>query len=218
MIMDLFLDWASQNRVELLGTVFGLVYVWFSIRQSLLTWPAGIITSALYVWVFLTARLYAEMTLQLYYMVISVYGWWRWKGDDTAASDSKQLSISRTSSSLWQKLFALNICGTILFYLLLKHYTDSHIPLIDGLITSMSFIATWMLTQKKLEHWLLWIFIDLICVALYFTQGLYPSVFLFFVYMIMAILGFYEWRKQYRMHPDYRTERRDEIHVRRTLA
>ena len=194
--MNLFLDWAFSNKIELGGTVFGLIYVWFSIRQSLLTWPMGIITSLLYCGVFFAAKLYAGMGLQFYYLFISIYGWWSWKHGGQTDSGQKQLEVSRTSSILWIKLFILNMFLTFLLYLILSRYTDSPIPFGDGFTASLSILATWMLARKKIEQWLIWIFVDLVSAVLYLYRGLYPTVFLFLVYAIMAGVGFYEWQKK----------------------
>ncbi len=194
--MDSFLDWALSNKTELAGTIFGLVYVWFSIRQSLNTWPAGIITSMIYCWVFLEAKFYAGMGLQLYYLIISVYGWWSWTHGEKSNSGEDELRVSRTSQGLWIKLFSTNLILNVLMYFLLKRYTDSPVPFWDAFTTSLSIVATWMLARKKLEHWLIWIFVDFISASVYFHRGLYSTVFLFLVYAIMAGIGFYEWQKE----------------------
>lgn len=194
--MNIFFDWALSNKVELSGTVFGLIYVWFSIRQSIYTWPAGIITSLFYCWVFFAAKFYAGMGLQGYYVVISVYGWWSWHQGSNSDSGDEKLRVSYSNRNLWIKLFVLNLLLTLLMYYLLDRYTDSPIPFGDAFTTSLSIIATWMLARKKIEHWLIWIFIDLVSVTLYLYRGLYPTVFLFMVYAIMAGIGFYEWRKE----------------------
>jgi len=194
--MNVFIDWAFSNKVELLGTLFGLIYVWLSIRQSLHTWTAGIITSLLYCWVFFEAKFYAGMGLQGYYLIISIYGLRSWRSGGDNSSDGETLHISCTKVNLWVKLFILNLFLTLLVYSLLSRYTDSPIPFGDAFTTSLSIIATWMLARKKIEHWLIWIFIDLISSGLYLYRGLYPTVFLFLVYAVMAVIGYYEWRKE----------------------
>ena len=199
--MKVFFDWALSNKVELSGTIFGLIYVWFSIRQSILTWPAGIITSLLYCWVFLDAKFYAGMGLQSYYVVISLYGWWIWRQGANGGSNDEKLHVSFTDSNLWIKLSVITLLLTILMYYFLKSYTDSPIPFGDAFTTSLSIVATWMLTRKKIEQWLIWIFIDLISAGLYLYRGLYPTGFLFVVYAIMAGIGFYEWRKEHEKVP-----------------
>lgn len=182
--------------VELSGSVFGLIYVLLSIRQSIYTWPAGIITSLLYCWIFLEAKFYAGMGLQVYYVIISIYGWWNWSHGGQSGSGEEMLRVSYTTRDLWIKLFVLNLFLTLLMYYLLSRYTDSPIPFGDAFTTSLSIIATWMLARKKIEQWLIWIFIDLVSVGLYMYRGLYPTVFLFIVYAVMAVIGFYEWRKE----------------------
>ena len=194
--MNSFLDWAGSNKVELSGTIFGLIYIWFSIRQSIYTWPAGIITSVLYCWVFLVAKFYAGMGLQAYYVVISIYGWWCWQRGGDSGSGEVKLCVSHCSRKLWIELFFINLLLTSLMYYLLGKYTDSPIPFGDAFTTSLSIIATWMLARKKIEQWLIWIFIDLVSVGLYIYRGLYPTVILFIVYAAMAVIGFYEWRKE----------------------
>jgi len=194
--MNVFIDWAFSNKVELLGTLFGLIYVWLSIRQSLHTWTAGIITSLLYCWVFFEAKFYAGMGLQGYYLIISIYGLWSWRRGGENSSEGETLHVSCTKVNLWVKLFILNLFLTFLMYSLLSRYTDSPIPFGDAFTTSLSIIATWMLARKKIEHWLIWIFIDLISSGLYLYRGLYPTVFLFLVYAVMAVIGYYEWRKE----------------------
>jgi len=194
--MNVFIDWAFSNKVELLGTLFGLIYVWLSIRQSLHTWTAGIITSLLYCWVFFEAKFYAGMGLQGYYLIISIYGLWSWRRGGENSSEGETLHVSCTKVNLWVKLFILNLFLTLLMYYLLSRYTDSPIPFGDAFTTSLSIIATWMLARKKIEQWLIWIFIDLISSGLYLYRGLYPTVFLFLVYAVMAVIGYYEWRKE----------------------
>jgi nicotinamide mononucleotide transporter len=194
--MSVFLDWAISNKVELGGTFFGLVYIWLSTRQSLYTWPAGIITSILYCWVFFTAKFYAGMGLQGYYVAISIYGWWSWGKGGNSSQGTEKLHVSFTSSKLWIELFILNLFLITLMYYILGRYTDSPIPFWDASTTSLSIIATWMLARKKIEQWLIWIFVDLVSVGLYVYRGLYSTVILFIVYAVMAVIGFYKWRKE----------------------
>jgi nicotinamide mononucleotide transporter len=86
----------------------------------------------------------------------------------------------------------------VLFFLIgyvLDHYTDSPLPYWDALTTAGSIVATWMLTRKILEHWIVWVFVDLVSMGLYLYRGLYPTAFLFLVYTIMAVVGYLEWRR-----------------------
>jgi nicotinamide mononucleotide transporter len=84
-----------------------------------------------------------------------------------------------------------------LIWFILKNYTDSNVPVADSLATSLSIVATWMLARKILEHWLVWIFVDLFSIGLFWYKELYPTVVLFVVYTIMAVVGYFEWKKDF---------------------
>lgn len=193
--MRLLLEWVLSNKVEICGTASGLVYVWLSIRQNLHTWTVGIITSLLYCWVFFDTKLYAQVGLQVYYVFISIYGWWSWHSSGRDVAGKKKLHVSHTQVSLWVKLIIINFGLTLSIYYFTDIYTDDSLPSGDAIIASLSVIATWMLARKKIEQWILWIVIDLFSISLYLYRGLYPTVFLFLAYTVMAIIGFYKWRK-----------------------
>lgn len=189
--------WINNNYIELLGLIFGLLYVVLSIKQNIWCWPIGFITSALYVYVFLITKFYADMGLQVYYLIVSLYGWYNWM---FGARNKKQddLKISKTNIKLWIYLIlaALTLFGIISY--ILVNYTDSEIPYWDAFTTAGSFIATWMLAKKFIEHWIIWIVVDSVSLGLYIYKGLYPTVILFAVYTVLAILGYLEWKKEFK--------------------
>jgi len=194
--MEQIIKWLSENYIEVLGAILGIIYVFFSIRQSILTWPVGLLTSLLYVWVFFVSKLYADMGLQMYYVLISIYGWYEWlHGNQT--NHSVSIRISRLSLKLAGILFAVSFVIFIVIWFVLKNYTDSPLPVADALATALSIVATWMLARKILEHWLVWIFVDTFSIGLFWYKDLHPTIFLFIVYTIMAIVGFKEWKKTY---------------------
>jgi len=194
--MDLIIKWLSGNYVELLGAILGIIYIFFSIRQSILTWPVGLLTSLLYVWVFFVSKLYADMGLQMYYVVISIYGWYEWlRGNQT--NHSEPIRISRLSLKLGAILSVISLVIFFLIWFVLKNYTDSTVPIADSLATALSIVATWMLARKILEHWLVWIFVDAFSAGLFWYKDLLPTVFLFVVYTVMAYIGYCEWKKMF---------------------
>ncbi len=186
--------WISQNYIELLGSIFGLLYILFSIKQNIWCWPIGFITSALYIYVFFISKFYADMGLQVYYLVISLYGWYHWM---FGAKNKKQddLKITKTGLRVGIILFLANAVTFIFIAYILVNFTDSEIPYWDAFTTSASFVATWMLARKMIEHWIIWIIVDLVSLGLYIYKGLYPTVILFAVYTILALLGYLEWKK-----------------------
>ena len=186
-------QWLIDHYIEVCGTLTGFLYLGFSIRQHFLTWPAGLFNALFYIAVFFSSKIYADMTLQFYYVAISIYGWWRWHHGNTTGN---LLGVTRTSRTLWLKLLASSILLFIAIAFILVRYTDSPVPILDGLTTALSIVATWMLAQKKIEHWLMWIVVDSISMGLFIVKGLYPTTLLFFVYTVLAIYGYFEWRKE----------------------
>ena len=189
-------QWLIDHYIEVCGTLTGFLYLGFSIRQHFLTWPAGLFNALFYIAVFFSSKIYADMTLQFYYVAISIYGWWRWHHGNTTGN---LLGVTRTSRTLWLKLLASSILLFIAIAFILVRYTDSPVPILDGLTTALSIVATWMLAQKKIEHWLMWIVVDSISMGLFIVKGLYPTTLLFFVYTVLAIYGYFEWRKELKL-------------------
>lgn len=193
--MELIIKWLSGNYIELLGAILGIAYIFFSIRQNILTWPVGLLTSALYVWVFFVSSLYAEMGLQIYYLFISLYGWYEWLYG-SSSGNSEPLKVSRLSLRLGTILLIVSVALFVLLWFILNNYTDSNVPVADALVTALGIVATWMLARKILEHWLIWVFVDIFSIGLFLHKELYPTVILFVVYTIMAVVGFVEWKKE----------------------
>lgn len=133
------------------------------------------------------------MTLQVYYMGVSVFGWFSWTASKKQAE--KELPVKHTTRYSALIISAIALALFFAYRFILLNYTDSPLPNADSLTTALSIVATWMLARKMIEHWLLWIFIDALSAGLYFYKGLYPTAVLFVVYTIMAIVGYYQWKK-----------------------
>jgi nicotinamide mononucleotide transporter len=185
--------WFIDHYVEVCGTLTGFLYLGFSIRQHFLTWPVGLLNALFYIVVFFTAKIYADMSLQFYYVAISIYGWWCWlHGSETG----NILKVTRTAQVLWLKLMAASILLFMVIAFVLVRFTDSPVPYWDAVTTALSIVATWMLARKKIEHWLLWVVVDAISIGLFIVKELYPTTLLFLVYTILAVYGYFEWKKE----------------------
>jgi len=194
---NIFLEWLLSNKLEVLGAILGILYIFFSIRQNILTWPTGLLTSVLYVIVFFQSKLYADMGLQVYYVIISLYGWYFWlKGKKQDEGDKVPVKI--TSGRLWIKLTISSVILYLIILYVLLNYTDSDVPYMDSITTALSIVATWMLARKYLEQWLIWVFVDALSAGLYVYKELWATVILFIIYTIMAVLGYIEWKKDYK--------------------
>jgi nicotinamide mononucleotide transporter len=190
-------QWLFDNYIEILATITGLIYLVYSVRGNILLWPFGLITSALYVYVFFMSKIYADMGINIYYVIISIYGWIHWSTGEK--SDKNELPVSRLKLrlSLILGLITLGIFCIIAY--ILKNFTDSDIAYWDAFVTAASITATWMLARKIMEHWLLWVVVDGISIGLYIYKGLYPTVVLFVVYTSLAVTGYHEWKKQWKI-------------------
>lgn len=202
MIQD-FLNWTSHNAgllIEIFGFSAALVYLYFSIKQKIWLWPFGILTSSLYIYVFYVSSLYADMGLQVYYVVISFYGWYHWLYGGDHNKDSK-LSVSTISGFLALKLLLiLFVIYWLIVFILLKApallgMPPSDLPYWDAFTTAASIVAAWMLARKIIEHWIVWIIIDSVSFCLYIYKELYITVVLFLIYTTLAFIGYYEWKK-----------------------
>ncbi len=186
-------NWLIANYVEVLGAILGFVYIILSIEQRIWTWPVGLLTSALYVYVFFVSKFYADMALQVYYIAVSIYGWYHWLKGSPEKKD--HLPVIVTPRKQWWWLVAASVVLFLLIVFVLKNYTDSPVPVGDSLTTALSLVATWMLARKYIEHWLIWIFVDFLSAILYALKSMWPTVILFVIYTVMAVLGYFQWRK-----------------------
>ncbi len=137
------------------------------------------------------------MFLQLYYVLMGIYGWIHWARIDIALSDKKELPVSKLNLRQGIGLLMLTLLLWLGIAQLLIHYTDSPVPWIDAFTTAFSFMATYMLARKILEHWIIWVVVDSISVVLYFYRELYSSIVLFLIYTVLAVLGYKEWKKEW---------------------
>ncbi|HSH20357.1 MAG TPA: nicotinamide riboside transporter PnuC [Draconibacterium sp.] len=191
-------EWLLSNKIELLGALLGILYIRFSIKQNIFTWPTGLLTSLLYVVVFSKSALYAAMGLQFYYIGISIYGWYYWlKGK--SENNISLLPVRYVTKKLWIKMGVVSLLIYSAILLILLNFSDSDVPFLDSLTTSFSIVATWMLAKKYIENWIIWIFVDFISIGLYMYKNLWPTVILFIVYTVMAFLGYYEWKKDIKL-------------------
>jgi nicotinamide mononucleotide transporter len=196
-IISKFLQWLLVNYIEILATITGLIYLVYSVKGKILLWPFGIITSALYVYVFFRSKIYADMGINIYYVIISIYGWIHWS---TGVNTEKhEIPVLRLKLKLGLILALITLIIFIIIAYILNNYTDSDIAYWDAFVTAASITATWMLARKIMEHWLVWIVVDAISMALYIYKGLYPTVLLFAVYSSLAVTGYFEWKKQWKV-------------------
>lgn len=186
-----------EHWLEYFGVLTGLTYLVLEIRQHRAMWVVGFVTSLVYVFVFFFSKFYADMGLNVYYVGISVYGFWQWRREGAAGSGEVAEVVYRHLT--WQTGIGLAWLTAGLYgglFWVLSHFTDSPVPAGDAFTTSLSVTATWMLARRILEHWWLWVVINLVSAGLYYYRGLYPTCFLFVCYGVLAIVGWINWKKK----------------------
>jgi len=195
-------NWLLGNYIEVFGAATGIIYVFLEIRQSIWLWPVGILTSAVYIWVFFTSKIYADMSLQGYYLIISILGWYWWARGTGDRGKGRRRAREKAEMHVTRLKLRTGIILSIVFvllygvmYLILTRLTDSPVPVRDSFITSLSIIATWMLARKIFDHWYLWIVVNFVSAVLFMTRELYPTVILYLVYGFMSFAGLVEWKK-----------------------
>jgi nicotinamide mononucleotide transporter len=185
------LRWLFANYIEILATLTGIIYLVYSVESKIQLWFFGLITSSLYIYVFYSSGIYADMAINVYYVIISIYGWYHWKypGKKTV----KELPISKLTLKTALVLLLISLMLFVGIAIVLIEYTNSKVPWWDAFTTAFSITATWMLARKILEHWLIWILVDILSMILYIYKGLYPTVILFLLYTTLAIAGYRQW-------------------------
>ncbi len=191
--------WGLGGFVEIIGALLALLYLWLEIRQRNAMWIVGILSSLFYVYIFYHAKIYADMGMNVYYALASFYGLYRWKHPSRSTKSGEErsniLTVMHTplKTAMRLAIIAVALWGAITF--VLTRFTDSPVPYIDSIITTLSIIATWMLAQKYIEQWWVWTAVNVISTGLFFYRGLYPTMILYAIYSMASVIGSFQWRK-----------------------
>ena len=179
--------------VEAIAVCLAVAYLILAAQENLWCWACAFVSSVLYTWVFWSVNLYMEAALNVFYVVMAVVGWWQWR----KGQDESSFGISTLH---WQK--HLLLLGAMLGLAacngwLMVRFTDAAWPFVDSFTTWASIITTFLVVRKVLENWLYWLLIDSISIWLYFDRGLYLTVLLFAVYLVIVVFGYINWRRDW---------------------
>lgn len=188
----------TASIYELIGTLTGIMGVWLAARENIWTWPVGLISVAMAVIVFLDARLYADMGLNLFYAITSIYGWYYWlHGGD----EREELPVSHVGA----RELGLLLLGCVGFTLglgfMLENFTDADLSYIDSATTGVSLVGYWMMAKKYIENWVVWIIVDSAYVGVYYYKGLFLFSGMFFLFLVLAAYGYLAWQKSLQQQP-----------------
>ena len=180
--------------LEWSAAILSAVSVYLSTRENIWSWPTAIVSVAMYAFVFLETGLYSDAGLQLFYLLISVYGWYEWLH---GGENRTRLHVSRATSKSWVVSAALGFVLWLALGLLTSRLKGVSLPFVDSALATLSIVAQIMMTRKILENWILWIIADIVYVPMYIYKGLYPTALLYAVFLVLAIMGLIAWRKSY---------------------
>jgi nicotinamide mononucleotide transporter len=190
----------AMPTLELIAVLASLLYVVLAAKGSIFCWLAAIVSTVLYTIIFYDVYLWMDSLLQLYYLLMALYGWLCWSKNTAFASlNDKDLRYSQWS--IQHHIISITVL-TILSLMLgwiMAEFTPTDFPYLDSATTLFAVFATYLLTQKVLENWLYFVVIDLVSIYLYIEKGLIPTAALFCCYVILAMYGYFEWRKQYKL-------------------
>jgi nicotinamide mononucleotide transporter len=188
---------AAMSWLEIASVAFALAYLVLAVRQNIVCWAAALISTLLSLALFYDARLYPETALQVFYAVMAVYGWWQWRhGGRPSGTAAAELPIS-----VWPPRYhALAVAGTLVAALALGtalSRTNAAFPYLDSFTSVGAVITTYMVAKKILENWVYWLVIDGITLYIYWQRSLYLYAALFVVYLVLVVVGFYRWRRDW---------------------
>lgn len=187
-----------MSTLEWIAAIAGAVSVYLSARENIWSWPTGIVNVGLYIIVFERAGLYSDTGLQVVYLILSIYGWYEWL---YGGKNRTELSVTRATPRDW----LLSVPVGVVFWLVLATYTARlpgvALPYADSGLTTISLIAQWMLTRKRLENWILWVVADILYVPMYLYKRLPVTAALYLVFLVLAVMGLRAWWRSYKAQP-----------------
>jgi nicotinamide mononucleotide transporter len=194
--MLLIAFYTSSSALEIAATMTGLLSVWLTARENIWCWPVSLINVVCFFFMFFEAKLYADMTLQIVFLLLSVQGWIVWL---TKRGQGKVRPTRRANLILLAGLGILLIVVTAGWGYVLTRFTDASIPYVDAFIATLSVVAQILLSNKMLENWLIWIAVDILSIGMYTYKGLYTVAFLYMIFLAIATSGYFSWKKEYRL-------------------
>jgi nicotinamide mononucleotide transporter len=199
-----------MSSLEFFGTIAGAIAVWLSARANIWSWPIGIINVTLLFFLFFQVQLYPDMFLQVFFFVTNLMGWWRWAHPRKGEENYKdELNVSYTPAKQLIILSGIGLVGTLIMGVLASRLHDflpaifskpSAFPYLDSFVTVLSIVTTFLMIQKKVECWILWIVIDVVATGMYFAKGIKFLGLEYLVFCFLAAFGLWNWIREYNLN------------------
>lgn len=199
-----------MSYLEFFGTVSGVIAVWLAARANIWSWPIGVVNVTLSFFLFFQVQLYPDMFLQVFYFVTNLLGWWRWAHPSPEEEDKKrELRISFMPVRQLIIFSSIGVLGTIVMggfssnlhqWFPIIFNRPSAYPYLDSFVTVMSIVATYLMIQKKVECWMVWMVVDMVATGLYFAKDIKMYSALYLAFCFIAAFGLWKWMKEYKSY------------------
>ena len=189
----------QTGPLEFIAVIAGIISVWFSRKESIWVYPAGLVNTTIYVFLSIKSHLLGEASVNLYYTIMSVYGWWLWTRKDNF-SGTPMIRITHNSTKDWRQQLVFFIVAYFLLLLALiwakKAFAPEAIPLADAFASATAYTGMWCMARKKVSSWYFWIATNLASIPLYFVKGFMFTSVQFLVLLVLAIAGLISWNQK----------------------
>lgn len=186
-----------MNPLEALATLLGLINIVLIVRRSVWNYPFGLAMVTIYAWLFAQpdVRLYSDALLQIFFIVVQLYGWWNWS---RAQAESGEVRVLLLPGSGRAATIAVITVATLVWGALMHRYTNAALPWWDAFIAMTSVAAQLLMARRFLENWILWIAVDAVAIGVYAAKGLMLTAFLYAAFLALSAVGLLSWRKSLR--------------------
>tara|TARA_Y100000385_G_scaffold75049_1_gene75838 strand:- start:568 stop:1161 length:594 start_codon:yes stop_codon:yes gene_type:complete len=187
---------SNINPLEFIAVITGIISVWLAKKENVWLYPIGIISVVLWIYLCWIGKLFGQSLINFFFLVMNVYGWYNWLRRDENNQPNVVIKSSTKNQNILLVIFSI-VFSVVVFYLLLPIQEDNALiefVLIEAVITALNFVAMWLMAWKRIEHWLLWIVGDIMCIPLFIHKDYPLGVVQFLVFIVIAYLGYKEWK------------------------
>ncbi len=182
---------SAMPWLETAGVITALLFTILAAYEKRACWPFGFFSSVIYVYVCMEIKLYQDAIINMYYVIMAVYGWWNWSKPVSAENEKLPISWLRKYQRI--QYFLIGITFTSISGSLFYFYTDASFPFADAFTTVFAFLATWLQARKKIDNWIVFFVVDAVSAVLYFQKSLYLTSLLFVVYTLLCVFAWNRW-------------------------
>ena len=200
-LQDIYQGVLTTGWIEAIAVIAGIVSVWYSRKENILVFPTGLVNTTLFIYLSYKGNLFGEASVNLYYTIMSVYGWYLWtRKKEDHQTPILQITESTKKECIQQLVFFAAFYIVIYFSLSLAKnaFAPEAIPWADAFASATAYTGMWLMAKKKVESWIWWILTNIASIPLYFVKGYAFTSVQFLVLLVLAIAGLYSWRKKAR--------------------